>query len=125
MKVAYLVNQYPFLSHSFVRREIRGLEVGGTVTVARYSMRDVRGASVDPDDAVEAAQTHALLGQGASRLLTDTLRVALRRPVRVARSAALAARLGLRSDRGLVRHAAYLAEEIGRASCRERVSECV
>ncbi len=110
MKIAYLVNQYPFLSHSFVRREIRGLEARGAVTVARYSMRDMRGASVDPDDAAEAAQTHALLGQGASRLLTDALRVALRRPVRVARSAVLAGRLGLRSDRGLVRHAAYLAE---------------
>lgn len=110
MKIAYLVNQYPFLSHSFVRREIHGLESSGAVAVARYSVRDVKGASVDPDDAAEAARTHALLGQGAAQLLTDALRVALRRPVQVARSAALAARLGLRSDRGVARHAAYLAE---------------
>ena len=36
--VAYLVNQYPHVSHSFIRREIAGLEEAG-LQVARFSVR--------------------------------------------------------------------------------------
>ena len=36
MKVAYLVNQYPHVSHSFIRREILALEAHG-VTVERFT----------------------------------------------------------------------------------------
>jgi hypothetical protein len=38
MKVAYLVNQYPHVSHSFIRREIIALEAQG-LTVERFSIR--------------------------------------------------------------------------------------
>ena len=36
MKVAYLVNQYPHVSHSFIRREIVALEAQG-IAVTRTS----------------------------------------------------------------------------------------
>ena len=38
MKIGYLVNQYPKVSHSFVRREIAALEALGQ-TVSRYTVR--------------------------------------------------------------------------------------
>ena len=38
MNVAYLVNQYPHVSHSFIRREIAALEVQG-ITIQRFSIR--------------------------------------------------------------------------------------
>ena len=43
MRVAYLVNQYPSISHTFVRREIEGLERLG-VEVERFSVR-----AMDPE----------------------------------------------------------------------------
>ena len=42
VKVAYLVNQYPAVSHSFIRREIVALEARG-VTVERFSIRPPHG----------------------------------------------------------------------------------
>ena len=39
-KVAYLVNQYPHVSHSFIRREIAGLEACG-VEVERFAFKPV------------------------------------------------------------------------------------
>lgn len=38
MKIAYLFNQYPKVSHSFIRREIRALEEMGCV-VTRWKHR--------------------------------------------------------------------------------------
>ena len=40
--VAYLINQYPKVSHSFIRTEIRALEEQG-VTVERFAVRPVGG----------------------------------------------------------------------------------
>jgi colanic acid/amylovoran biosynthesis glycosyltransferase len=39
MKIAYLVNKYPKVSHSFIRREIAALEACGLL-VARFSIRE-------------------------------------------------------------------------------------
>lgn len=39
MRIAYLVNQYPKVSHSFIRREILALEREG-LEVTRISIRD-------------------------------------------------------------------------------------
>ena len=41
MRVAYFVNQYPAISHSFVRREIQALERQG-LDVARYAIRPIQ-----------------------------------------------------------------------------------
>ena len=38
LRVAYLVNQYPKVSHSFIRREILALERHG-VSVERFAVR--------------------------------------------------------------------------------------
>ncbi|MBN2192634.1 MAG: glycosyltransferase [Polyangiaceae bacterium] len=110
MKIAYLVNQYPLLSHSFVRREIQGVEADGSMEVARYSVRDSGQTSIDPDDLAETGRTRVLLRRGTSGLFADLGRVGLRHPAKVAQSATLAVQLGLRSDRGLLRHIVYLAE---------------
>ena len=47
MKIAYLVNHYPAISHSFIRREILALERLGH-EILRIS---VRGWTVSEDDA--------------------------------------------------------------------------
>jgi glycosyltransferase involved in cell wall biosynthesis len=109
VKVAYLVNQYPRTSHSFIRREIQALEAHG-VEVLRYSLRPPNEPLVTEADRLELAKTRAVLDAGAGAHALAVLSAAIRRPLAFARAAALAARLGRRSDRGLLRHAAYLAE---------------
>jgi glycosyltransferase involved in cell wall biosynthesis len=109
MKVAYLVNQYPHVSHSFIRREVAALEAQG-VEVERFSVRPSPTDLVDPADRAERDKTQVLLSAGATGLLAATLGTALSRPLRWARALALAVRLGRRSERGVLRHLVYLAE---------------
>lgn len=108
MKIAYLVNQYPAIPHTFVRREIRALEDLG-VEVSRFSLRRAKELQ-DPRDRDESERTRVVLDEGLRGLASGVARAALRRPRRLARAALRAAELGLRSDRGLLYHAAYLAE---------------
>ncbi len=109
MKVAYLVNQYPKISHVFIRREILAVERHG-ITVARFAIRRSADAVSDPEDVEEAKKTHTLLDAGWPSLLQAALIVAVERPLRFLRAALLAVTVGFRSDRGLARHLAYLAE---------------
>lgn len=108
-RVAYLVNQYPKTSHSFVRREILALEKLGW-EIERYSIRAVNEPLVDAADEAERARTTVVLARGGAALALATFATALTSPVRFAR--ALASTLGLarRSERGLVAPLAWLAE---------------
>lgn len=109
MKIAYLVNQYPKTSHSFIRREILAVEATD-VPVSRYSIRSIRAEVVDEADQQEANQTRYILDAGAGGLLINTVRVAVTRPVQFLRAVRLTWRIGRRSDRGLLLNFAYLAE---------------
>lgn len=109
VKVGYLVNQYPKVSHTFVRREIHALEELG-VDVARFTVRRVSEPLEDQADRAEADRTRVILDEGARGLAQGLLRTAARRPRAFVRAARKAVRLGLGSDRGLLVHAAYLAE---------------
>lgn len=107
MRVAYLTNQYPKVSHTFIRREIAAIEERG-FEVERFSIRPTPDRLVDPLDLAEQNRTHVLLDKGIPALLLRALGVALFRPVRFWRALALAWRLGLRSERGLLNNLAYL-----------------
>ncbi|HEX4131709.1 MAG TPA: glycosyltransferase family 4 protein [Pirellulales bacterium] len=107
-KIAYLVNEYPKTSHSFIRREIAALEAHG-LTVVRISVRRATNLA-DDADRDEADRTRVLLDAGAAGLATATLRRMLRSPRTFVGALATAWRLGGRSDRGRLRHLAYLAE---------------
>jgi colanic acid/amylovoran biosynthesis glycosyltransferase len=109
MKIAYLVNQYPKISHVFVRREILAVEREG-FAVARFAIRRSPDGVADPVDVEEASKTHTLLDAGWSTLLHATLASAVERPLRFLRSLLLTVSVGRRSDRGVARHLVYLAE---------------
>jgi glycosyltransferase involved in cell wall biosynthesis len=109
MKITYLVNQYPKISHSFIRREILALERLG-YEVQRLAMRGWADDLRDEDDVSERARTRYVLQDGAIAMATAVLRMAVRRPVRLFKALALACRIGLRSDRPLPLHLIYLAE---------------
>lgn len=109
MKIAYLVNQYPKISHSFIRREILALERNG-YDVQRLAMRGWAGELRDEDDMRERAITRYVLQDGALALAIDVLRMAVKRPGPLLKALALACRIGVRSDRPLPLHLIYVAE---------------
>lgn len=108
-RIAYLVNQYPKGSHTFIRREIVGLEARG-VPVERFSIRSLEGRLVDARDLEERRRTCVLLEQGVGGLLGAVVACIVGRPARFAAALGLAVRTGWRSDRGLLRNLVYLAE---------------
>ncbi|MFW6058702.1 MAG: glycosyltransferase family 4 protein [Phycisphaeraceae bacterium] len=107
--IAYLINQYPQPSQSFIRREIAALEAQG-FAVRRYTVRRWPGDLVDEQDQAERARTAAVLEAGALGLLVAVSITALTRPMTLARALALAVRIGRRSLRGVAYHMIYLAE---------------
>jgi colanic acid/amylovoran biosynthesis glycosyltransferase len=110
LKIAYFVNQYPKVSHSFVRREILALERLG-VSVERIALRGWDTETPDPEDRLERERTRYVLARGARALLLPTLRTALRAPVRFLMALRLALAVARESrDRSLPYHLVYLAE---------------
>ena len=107
--VAYLVNQYPQPSQSFIRREIAALEKLG-VRVERFTVRSWPGNLVDEGDRAEKQRTRVILSVGALGLLWATLRTMLTRPAKFTSALTLAVRTGYHSDRGLPLNLVYLAE---------------
>jgi glycosyltransferase involved in cell wall biosynthesis len=108
VKVAYLINQYPAPSHSFIRREIRALEALG-VEVERFSLRELPNL-VDEADIAERKRTRGVLKAGPAALLAALIVNAIRSPIAFARALSLAVRLGTKSDRGVLRHLICLVE---------------
>jgi glycosyltransferase involved in cell wall biosynthesis len=108
-RVAYLINQYPKISHSFVRREIVGVEACG-IQVARFAIRSCAAELVDEADRLELQRTRIVLDAGKFMLILGFMRIALTKPFHLLQALWLALMLGLRSDRGVFNHLAYLAE---------------
>jgi colanic acid/amylovoran biosynthesis glycosyltransferase len=107
--VAYLINQYPRASHSFIRREIAALESLG-LTVHRFSIRQSSAEVVDEADQAEQPKTRAILGAGGLALLGAVLKTIVTRPADFFRGLKLALCVGHKGDRGLMIHLIYLAE---------------
>ena len=110
MRIAYLVNFYPAVTHVFIRREILALERRG-VEVTRIALRGWDSKEfVDQEDQLERERTRYVLRGGAPALLLALLRALFTRPARLARALALAWRMGHRAEQPLLVHLAYLAE---------------
>jgi glycosyltransferase involved in cell wall biosynthesis len=109
LKIAYLINQYPKLSHSFIRREILALERQG-FEVQRIAVRGWDEPLPNEEDRRERERTRYVLQHGAPALLAAALRVLVRAPARFLKALRLTLRLARESDRALPYHLAYLAE---------------
>ncbi len=109
MIIAYLVNQYPKVSHSFVRREVAAVESCG-IKVARFSIRSCESELVDGADKLEQELTKVILGVGVQGLVLALLRVALTKPIAFLEALRLTFKIGWHSERGIILHLAYLAE---------------
>lgn len=109
MRIAYLVNQYPAVSHSFIRREILALERQG-VEIMRIALRGWDDKLVAHEDELEREQTRYVRRGGPLALLFALARMSVMRPARLLRALALAWQMGRRADRPLPMHLVYLAD---------------
>lgn len=109
IRVAYLVNHYPAVSHSFIRREIHALERRG-FCVQRIALRGWAGPLADPQDVLEREQTTFVLRQGLLSLFATVVATAASHPRRFFIALALTTRLARGSDRPFLFHCMYLAE---------------
>lgn len=78
-RIAYLTNNYPKVSHSFIRREILALEAQG-VDVLRFALRGWDAEVVDAQDIAEKKQTRHTLKNGIVSLLVTTMKTMASRP---------------------------------------------
>jgi glycosyltransferase involved in cell wall biosynthesis len=109
LKIAYFVNQYPKVSHTFIRREILALERQG-FDVQRLALRGWSESLPDAEDLQEQAKTRYVLRQGVAGLVLATVRTALTSPVKLVRVLLLAIRMSRRSDHRLAHHVLRVAE---------------
>jgi glycosyltransferase involved in cell wall biosynthesis len=109
VRLAYLCNLYPAVSHSFVRREIDAVERAGH-EVHRFSLRPSRDDLKDEADLREALRTEAVLAQGVSHLTFAALKLFTTRPGRSFKALGAAWRLSGSGVRSKLRHFAYWLE---------------
>ena len=109
MRIAYFINQYPKVSHSFIRREILALERQG-FAVQRIALRGWDAELVDAEDESERSKTHYVLQGGVQSLLMPVLQALRAQPRRFLAALWLSLRMGQRADRSWPYHLIYLAE---------------
>lgn len=119
LRLAYLINEYPAPSHTFVRREVAAVEALLGVPVLRFAVRPSAAPLVSPADRDEFCQTHYLLATrpgkapsaaGTLSLPWHVLLTLLVRPLCLTRALIAARRLRRGANRGWVTHLAYLAQ---------------
>lgn len=108
-KIAYLINQYPAVVHSFIRREIAALESLG-IEIHRFSIRSLASELVDEADKRELEKTKFILDVGILGLFLNLILVAITNPICFIKAFRLLLKVGRKKDRGLLIHFAYLAE---------------
>lgn len=124
MKVVYLINQYPKISHTFIRREILSLEAQG-IEVFRVSSRPGPEGLIDDLDRAEEEKTIYLVSKPLN-LMCALANQFLRTPLAVLNATAKAIRMSRNAGGGLVRHFAYLLQAASLANfCRKNSVEHV
>src|ERR1700682_1697022 len=109
LKIAYFINQYPKVSHTFIRREILALERQG-FDIQRFALRGWSRDAPDPGYRQEQLKTRYVLRQGLWGLVIPTLTTILTSPLRLLRALRLAIRISRRSDRRPLLHLVRVAE---------------
>lgn len=109
MHIAYFVNVYPKVSHSFIRREILALERQG-LSVQRIALRGWSAELVDAADMRERISTRYIFAQGIAPLLLAMLKALVVSPFRFLAALLLALQMSRGADRPWPYHLIYLAE---------------
>jgi colanic acid/amylovoran biosynthesis glycosyltransferase len=109
VKLCYVINQYPKVSHSFIRREILALEEQGA-DVLRISFRGFGEVLPDAQDQLEQQRTFYTLRHGAAGLGFALFRTLLVHPILFFRALGETWRLGRGIGLRKWVHSIYFAE---------------
>ncbi len=111
MRIAYLVNQYPAISHTFIRREIEALTRRG-IDVTRYAIRPSASPLISDEDIAENEVTTHIVLTPKMTLIKNILQGFFSNPVRALGGFGHAIKLGWTSEAGLLRHILYYLEAL-------------
>lgn len=111
MKIGYMMNVYPVISGTFIRREIHALERLG-VEVERYSIRQAPHELVDPRDKEEQARTRYFLSGRLHELIGRSLLEVVTNPVGMVRALGAWGQLVWNAGGRTIPHLAYLMEAV-------------
>ena len=109
MRVTYLINQYPKVSHTFIRREIIALEKLG-FEIQRIALRGWDEKLIDLDDIAEQQKTAYVLKNGLFSLLLKAAKVLMQKPIAFCFALWQAIKMGIRADRPILFHLIYFLE---------------
>ncbi len=109
MKISYLINQYPKVSHSFIRREILALELQG-FQVQRIALRGWDSMLVDAKDISELEKTKYVLQEGVVAIIFAAILTLLTKPKSFFSALSLAFKMTQKSEKNLFFHLIYLTE---------------
>ncbi|HTF67707.1 MAG TPA: glycosyltransferase family 4 protein [Edaphobacter sp.] len=112
MTVAYVISQYPAASHTFIRREIEALRLGG-VDIQTFSVRHPMASELHSlPDRVEADNTYYLLPTKLKDLLAAHVVALATRPISYVRVLLIALRHRVPGLRALIWAVFHFAEAI-------------
>lgn len=124
-KICYLINQYPKVSHTFIRREILALERQGA-EVSRVSIRRVAELIVDEDDLAELDKTRFVIGDSMFASLIGLFGLLLKHFMPAVRALPLMLSLARRAHFSLIKHFFYWLEAVWLYDhCQQRAIEHV
>ena len=109
MKIGYFTNQYPKVSHSFIRREILALEKMGT-SISRFALKSYLNELVDKNDIEEYKKTKYILSTSKIIITKTFFLILINKPFLWLKTLLLANKIGFKSERGLFRHYIYFLE---------------
>ncbi|MGP1719100.1 glycosyltransferase family 4 protein [Shewanella frigidimarina] len=109
MKITYFINQYPQVSHTFIRREILALEKQD-FNIQRVALRGWDADIADNSDEEERTKTEYLLLHGVKSLLPYFFKRLLKQPFSIMRAFLSAYKMSKMSERSFAYHIIYLLE---------------
>jgi len=98
--IGYFINQYPAVSHSFIRREILALESLG-VRVSRFAIRPGQGELVDIADKAEAGVTKFIINTPVKELFVSISRQLLFNSIRFFKTFIFAVKFNAQYEKNL------------------------
>ena len=109
MNITYFINQYPQVSHTFIRREILALERQG-FNIQRVALRGWDADIADDTDKEERKKTEYILLKGVKSLLPYFFKRLLKQPFGIIRASLIAYKMSKMSERNFLYHIVYLLE---------------
>ncbi len=109
MKIAYFTNQYPMVSHTFIRREICALDKLG-LSVSRYAIRTKKSEIIDPEDIKELERTQYILDTPIVEIALILVNGLFKNTKLFFTTLFYAIKLGRHSDQGIIKHLFYFIE---------------